>query len=407
MKRSLSMLVALGLLIASCSAVQKISGSTAPAPKPSAPVVSDGRVVLPKGTIPANAKPVKIALLVPLSGESMAIGNAMLDAATMAVFDSYVGTPAEQIRARVILMPKDTGNTPADAVRVTKQAIEQGATFIVGPLFSQSVSAIAPMVKEANIPVLSFSNNKAVAENGIYTFGFLPEQQVERMAEYAYLNGLTRVAMLAPNDSYGEKIKERLLTEYSKRGGIISPVELYAPSQSNIEAAVSRLASSYNNAAENRRFQAIFVAEGGTNLKFIVDALGKTNIDPTKVKLLGTGLWDDPNLSKMPAMQGAWFTSSPPEAYKNFETHFNAMYGYKPMRLASLSYDAVALVATLTMSMPEGGLTTASLTDPKGYFSPANSLFRLLPNGTSDRKLAVMEVTSEGFKVVDQAPKRF
>jgi len=378
-----------------------VSSGQAPA------VIAEESGIVSKGVIPSTAAPLKVALLVPLSGESVAVGNAMMDAATMAIYDSYVGTPSSEIQSKIILLPKDTGNTPADSVRAAKQAIDQGAKFIIGPLFSQSVTAIAPMAKEAGVTMLTFSNNKAVAEPNVYTFGFMPEQQVERIAEYAYLHGMLRVAVLAPNDPYGQKIQETLMNEYGKRGGLVAPSELYAPSSANIDAAVSRLAAAYSNAGEERRFQAIFVADGGYQLKNIIASLKKTNIDMTKVKLLGTGLWDDPELAKIPEMRGAWFPSALPGPYEKFDRHFTAMYGYKPVRLASLAYDAVTLTTQLAISSSNGMVDPAALVDPKGYTSPANGLFRLRPDGTSERMLSLMEVTPAGFKVIDMAPSSF
>ncbi len=349
----------------------------------------------------------KVALLVPLSGDSVAIGNAMLDAATMAVSDSYFTAPTNRIHSQIILLPKDTGNTPADAASAAQAVIDQGATFIIGPLFSQSVNVVAPMAREHNIGMLTFSNNKAVAGNGVFLFGFLPEQQVMRMAEYAYLHNFQRIAVLAPNDSYGQKVKQTLVDVYSQKGGTVAPVELYAPSPANIDAAVARMMAAYNNNTEDRRFQAIFIADGGNQLKNIIESLKKSHIDLNRIRLLGTGLWDDPEIARIPELQGAWFPSSPPEPYEIFEKRFVATYGYKPMRLASLAYDALTLVAHLEMPTAGTGLTNAALTDPAGFAGPANGLMRLMPDGTSERKLAIMEVTPDGFKVIDPALKNF
>ncbi len=404
-------------LAAALSAVIVLGGCTSSSQRPAPssqhiavdppPVMSKGSTYVPKGVIPDGAASVKVALLVPLSGESLAVGNAMMDAASMAVYDAYMGAPSNQIKAQIILLPKDTGNTPASAARAAQQAIDQGAKIIIGPLFSQSVKNIAPMAKAAGVTMITFSNNKAVAEDGVYTFGFLPEQQVERMAEYTYLHSLQRVAVLAPNDSYGEKVQATLKQEFHKRGGVVSPSELYAPSPANIDAAVSRLAASYTNASDDRKFQAIFIADGGTQLKNIIASLKKTTLDLSKIKLLGTGLWDDPEIAKIPEMQGAWFPSAPPKPYAKFERHFMAMYGYKPVRLASLAYDAVALTISLVMNSPGGHVSKDILTDSQGYISPANSLFRLRRNGISERKLCIMEITPSGFKVIDLAPKVF
>jgi ABC-type branched-subunit amino acid transport system substrate-binding protein len=373
----------------------------------SAPMTVEAPVVEPKGVIPANTPALKVALLLPLSGDSLAVGNAMLDAATMAISDSYLTVPSNQIKSQVILMPKDTGNTPADSAKAVKQALDQGASFVVGPLFSQSVRVVAPMLKERNINMLTFSNNAAVAGNGVYLFGFLPEEQVVRVAEYAYLHNLQRVALLAPNDSYGEKVKKTLMDSYAHKGGVVAPAELYAPSPANIDAAVTRLSQAYANLPEDKRFQAIFIADGGNQLKNIIISLKRSKIDLTKIKLLGTGLWDDPEIASMPEMEGAWFSSSPPDSYQVFEKRFVATYGYKPVRLASLAYDAVTLVSTIAMANPGAAITPEALTVPGGFMSPANGLFRLNADGTSERRLAIMEVSGGSIKVIDPALRNF
>ena len=388
-------------------------GGSAPQPKaktlsPVAPIMASRNVVTPKGTIPEDAAKMKVALLVPLSGDSAPIGNSMLDAASLALYDTYLAAPPDQIHTQIVLMPKDTGNTPADTAKAAKEALDQGAQLIIGPLFSQSVSAVAPLARERGVKMITFSNNKAVAGNGAYVFGFLPEQQVERMAEFAFLHNYPRVAVLAPNDAYGAKVKDTLKEIYTKKGGLVSPAELYAPSPANIDAAVARLAASYTNTPEDRRFHAIFLADSGFQLKTIIDSLKRHNIDLQKVKLLGTGLWDSDEITKIPEMVGAWFSSSPPEDYKIFARRFETSYGYKPARLSSLSYDAVALVAMLAMPMHNPtNIEDKVLTNSEGYISPANSLFRFRADGAAERRLAVLEITTGGFKVVEVAEKDF
>jgi len=396
------------LLLAGCAfqkpmPQQQVAYTINPAP----PLVSQNAIPPVKGEIPPAAPTLKVALLLPLSGDSVAIGNAMLDAATMALSDAYFTAPTGRIHTQVILLPKDTGVTAAKTKAGLQEAIDQGATVVIGPLFSTSVTAVAELAKAHHMPVISFSNNAAVADKDIYTFGFMPEQQVTRMAEYAYLHNYQRVAVLAPNDAYGSKIKDALSAAYTQKGGTVMPAELYASSAINIDAAVSRIAAAYNNAKDDRRFQAIFVADSGSQMKNIIASLKKNNIDLTKIKLLGTGLWDDPEIPAIPDMAGAWFPSSPSEPYGIFEKRFMSTYNYKPIRLASLAYDAVTLVANLAMPTAGTGIDAAMLTDSQGFVGPANGLYRLNENGTSDRKLAVMEVTSGGVKVIDPAKNHF
>lgn len=359
------------------------------------------------GMIPASATPIKVGILLPLSGDAASLGNAMLDAATLALYDEYMSVPSSRIKSQIVLIPKDTGNSANSAAKAAELAIADGATFIIGPLFGQAVTAMKPVVKKANVPVISFSNNRVVAEPNIYTFGYLPEQQIARIAEYAYLQGYQRVALLAPNDAYGQKVQDELSSTYSQKGGSVSPAELYAPSELNIDAAVSRLMAAYQNTTDDRKFQAIFLADSGSSMKNLVKSLKRHNVDFSKIKLLGAGLWDDPELTKIPELHGAQFPGTPAEIFTRFEERFMAMYGYKPMRLASLSYDAVSLLARLSINSPAARIDTSKIPIPEGYHAPANSLYRLMPDGTSERKLAILEVTPTGFKVVEPATKSF
>ena len=359
------------------------------------------------GYIPDTATPIKVGILLPLSGDSAAVGNAMLDAATLALNDEYMSVPSSLIRSQIILIPKDTGNSANSAAAAAKEAIDGGATFIVGPLFSQAVNAMKPLIKQTGVPVISFSNNKVVAEPGIYTFGYLPEQQVARIAEYAYLLNYQRAALLAPNEAYGQKVRDELSSIYSKKGGLISPAELYAPSQANIDAAVARLMAAYNNTSEDRKFQALFIADSGYNLKNIISALKRNNLDFSKVKLFGTGLWDDPDIAHITELHGTWFPGAPAEPFKNFEKRFFAAYGYKPTRLTSLSYDVISLLAKLSINSPANRIDASLIPNKEGFIGPANGLYRLMNDGSSERRLSIMEVTPAGFKVAEPSLKSF
>jgi len=411
MKQTLSLLAAALLLLASCSTPSpKIntpsSGKYASATPPlMAESSSNAKGMI--GQIPDSATPIKVGLLLPLSGDSAAVGNMMLDAAMLALSDKYMSVPSSEIKSQIILIPKDTGNSANTAVNAASETIASGATFLVGPLFSQAVTAMKPLVKEKNIPVISFSNNKVVAEPNIFTYGYLPEQQVSRIGEYAYLLNFQRVALLAPNDAYGQKVRDELSTLYSKKGGVVSPAELFAPSQANIDAAVARLMAGYNTTTDDRKFQALFVADGGHNMKNIVSALAKNEFEFDKIRIFGTGIWDDHELVATPKLQGAVFPGAPQENFAVFEKRFLAAYGYKPSRLASLSYDTISLLADLSMRSNASTINPALLVNKEGFIGPANGLYRLDQDGGSERRLAVMEVTADGFKIVEPSLKSF
>lgn len=353
--------------------------------------------------IPENVPAVRVALLLPLSGESEALGKAMLDAASLALYDTYFNLPPEQIRAKIVLMPKDTGNSPSTAIAATKEAIQKGASLIIGPLFSSSVTAAAPIAKAAGVPMLSLSNNRMVASEGVYTFGFLPEQQILRVSDYTTLKNISSIAALLPNDPYGEMARDTLRKNLASRGIRVEPAEMFARTPENLAAASKRLAQ----AVAQKPVQALFIADGGEQLTKTLDAVKTSGLPLQNTRLLGTGLWDDTDVMKNPAMQGAWFATSPTRLFDAYVRRFSASYGYAPPRLSGLAYDAVALAAQLSLKTGSTNFSKETLTQRGGFMGPANGLYRLNADGTSERALAVVEIHNGALKTLDVAPKDF
>ncbi len=153
-------------------------------------------------------------------------------------------------------------------------------------------------------------------------------------------------------------------------------------------------------------FDALLLPEGGDQLKRIARALTAAGLDTKATRLLGSGLWDVPDIGDQPALDGGWFAASPPEARRDFEQRYRATYGREPPRLAALGYDAAALAAVLARSSNGPPFSREALLDPNG-FSGVDGLFRFTPDGLVQRALAVIEVEPQGNVVVDPAPQSF
>jgi ABC-type branched-subunit amino acid transport system substrate-binding protein len=151
---------------------------------------------------------------------------------------------------------------------------------------------------------------------------------------------------------------------------------------------------------------ALMIGQGGAILRAIAPSLSFSGLDRDKVKLLGTGLWDDPAVEREDMLLGGWFAAPDPDADAAFNTRYHDAFGANPPQLASLAYDAVSLVALLSSGQPYHRFTQRALMDPNG-FSGVDGIFRFNPDGTSERGLAVLEVAPDGFHVVSPAPKTF
>ena len=340
----------------------------------------------------------KIALLLPLTanGGAADIAKALKEAGELAVFEAG--------QAGIILTTKDTKGTPAGAQVAAQAAVNEGAELIIGPLFSSSVKAVAPVVQAANVPVIAFSTDRNVAAEGIYLLSFLPDQEVARVVDHAIASGRRNFAALVPKSPYGAVIERALVAEAKRKGGKVVAVERYARNEQSIQAPAKKIAQSVLD--QNRNVQALLIGEGGNLLRSIGSVLQQEGVSNSTVKFVGTGLWDEAEVNSIPAVLGGWYAGPPPSAKSQFSQRFKSAYGREPPRIASLSYDAVSLALALA-KLPQGQrFTPSQLTNPEG-FAGVDGLFRFRSNGLNDRGLAVMEVTGGGSKEVSTAPGRF
>ena len=127
----------------------------------------------------------------------------------------------------------------------------------------------------------------------------------------------------------------------------------------------------------------------------VVQALSANGIDAKRMQLLGSGLWEDPQIFSNPALDGAWYAGPDSTGFRNFSARYRTRYGQDPARTATLAYDAVALVAALTKTQGAQRFSEEMLTNASG-FTGIDGLFRFRPDGTNQRGLAVMRVTPTG-----------
>jgi branched-chain amino acid transport system substrate-binding protein len=354
----------------------------------------------PGGPPPVAAGPVKVAVLLPLAGANADLGKAMLEAAQMALFTTG--------NDRLTLVPRDTGGTPDGAAGAARAAFADGAQLIIGPLLAAEVDAVKPIAAAANVNVIAFSTATQLAGDNVFLMGFLPRQEVARQVSFARERGLTRFAALTPNTEYGRLMADALRDTAGQAGGTVVKAETFDPRSGDAGPAIQRLAggAGAEGAPGGASFDALLLPEGGEQLKQIARRLKQAGIAEPQVRLLGSGLWDDPTVSSEPALIGGWFAASPPEQRREFESRFQATYGHPPPRLASLAFDAAALAAVLAKTGGPAPFSHDAILNPSG-FTGVDGLFRFTPNGLVQRGLAVLEVQSQGPVVVSPAPHDF
>jgi ABC-type branched-subunit amino acid transport system substrate-binding protein len=367
-------------------------------------------------------------LVAALERANAGLGQAMLNAAQLAVFN-FADESFE-------LLIHDTKGSPGAATEAASAAIGDGAALILGPLLSASTRAVGAVARAANVPVIAFSSDRSVAGGGTYTMGFLPSAEIWRIVAYARSKGVRRFAALAPDNIYGETVVSALENAVAANGGTVPRVQFYDPNTTDFSVVVRTLAN-YNSRRQallgqrkelkgredevSRRalkrlaklqtigdlpFDALLLAEGGKRLQAIAALLPFYDIDPAKVRMLGTGQWDMPGLGAEPALVGGWFAAPSPAARTDFETTYKETYGRASPRLATLAYDATALAAVLAKAEQGANFSAAAITVTSGFWG-RDGIFRFLPSGVAERGLAVMKVGRHGPEVISRAQETF
>lgn len=362
----------------------------------------DARVTIDTHGFAAEAETdeaTRVAVLLPRSGRHAELGDAIWNAAQLALFDLGGG--------KLELMPYNTGGTPDRSARVAREAINDGARIILGPLLSSSTQAVAKVARSAYVPVVTFSNNSTVGGRGVFVLGFTPETEVRRVLNYAHAAGLSRFALIVPDNRYGDLISSTFRETADDLGSDVVRVERLTWRSPDYSGVVRSIA--VDRAGVSSRpgggFEALMLAELGSRIANLAARLPENGIE-AETQILGTGTWEQPRTGGEPALIGGWFAVPDPALRADFERRYRENYNTSPHRLATLGYDGVALAATLVRTLPQAGFDRDILRAPAGFIG-VDGLFRFGGTEIAERGLAVMRVGPGRLEVLDPAPSQF
>lgn len=368
------------LLASACAVIPKTDVATAPAPGP-APEPS-------ATALPTDTGRHRIALLVPLAGDTAAVGQGIANATTMALLD----TGADNLR----ITTYDTSSGIGNAAR---QAIADGNKLILGPLTADAVPAVQAAARPAGVPVIAFANDASVASPDVFVIGHLPEQSIRRSVQYARTKGAARFAVLAPEGDYGTRAVSALENSLRDYGGSLVRRESYARGNTSIVSAAARLRAGGG-------YDTVLVADSA---RLGIDAAGELNKSSrNRTRILGTELWSgEAALARTPSLEGALFSAVSDQRYRRFADSYATRFGGQPHRVSTLGYDAVLLTLRVARDWKVGTPFPRNELYDRGGFLGVDGAFRFARNGVVERALEVREVKGGEVIPVDPAPTGF
>ncbi len=351
------------------------------------------------GPIEGNGGAVQVALLIPSgSGQSQdeLFGSNLENAARLAMADLSGVT--------IDLKVYRTGGSPAQAAALAKQAVAEGAQVILGPFYSEEANAAGVAVADSGVNVLAFSNNAAIAGGNVFVLGQTFDNTARRLAGYAVKNGKSKVLIVHDRNVAGEAGKAAIERGVSGAGGSVVGVTSYEFSQNGIVQAAKGIVST----AQSSGATAVFLtADTAGALPLLTQLLVENGIDRSSTQFMGLTRWDIPPATlALPGVQGGWFAMPDPGLQAQFQSRYQAAYGSTPVPVAGLAYDGIAAIGALARSSKGAPITRNALTQSAG-FAGVSGIFRLMPNGTNQRGLAIAQIRSNQVVVIDPAPRSF
>ncbi|MEZ5542781.1 MAG: penicillin-binding protein activator [Pseudomonadota bacterium] len=207
----------------------------------------------------AGQPPEQVAVLLPLNGDLAEVATAVRDGMIAAYYDAPEGS------VRPLLRFYDSGDTPEQAVAAYRQAVTNGARFVIGPLRKESVEALAAL-QPLEVPVLGLnqSENPALVNPALYQFGLAPEDEAREAARLAWRNGLHSAVALLPDNDWGERVYAAFTTEWEALGGRILETGHYRDNEADHSRVISALLNLDASKARQQQLTRLL----GTQLEF-------------------------------------------------------------------------------------------------------------------------------------------
>lgn len=374
------------LLVAGCQStdlgidsVQGNAGQAVPTPNPA-------------GEVHGTAGKTRITMMLPRSaaGNGAVVANEVRNGALLAMKDFG--------NADMELVIKDDTGQAAGAQAAASEAVREGSTAILGPVFAANVTAAAGITLPAGRTMIAFSTDTSNARRGVYLLSYTPQEDTRRIIEFTLSRGSRSIVAFLPSNAEGS-VRETVLRQIAGTAGAGVEVIRYERSAASIEEAVK------GSAALMAATDTIYIPEGGDVPNAIALMFRRNAIDIVGKQILGSGAWESV-VFKEAQLEGALYPGRDLSRFADFATRYQATYGNRPNVWAALGYDSITLSVSLIRTGRPDPFNPQALENPGG-FAGINGIFRLKADGTAERGLAIYQVERNAGKLVVPAPTSF
>ena len=340
--------------------------------------------------------PVRVAMLLPLSGDPSLtnVGQSMANGAQLAM--EFIGQNAN-MHDNITLVIKDTGASAQGAAQAASQAVQEGASLILGPLRADQVTAAGGVARSAGLTLIGFSNNSGAAQPGVFLLNVLPESEVKRSLGYAKSLGRKAFAGIFATTGFGQ-IQQSAFTQASADLGLRVVGTYTFGNEAEARDVVTQIAPTLLAG----QVDTLFLPDRATAPSFGV-LLEQAKVPAGGIQIIGSADWNnDPNIAATAFLQGAIYPAVDDKGFQAILPQYQQRFGSTPHPFVTIAYTAVILANVSSLSMGTPRYDRTLLTAPAG-FNGRDGVFRFLSDGRSEYALVIKKIGNGRAAVVDGA----
>lgn len=375
------------------------------AEKSAAWVELQGKLGVPAPATPTPAAPQStfssgcVALALPLSGAYGPFGNKVAAGAEAA--------RTELSKSNITMDVKLVDTESSDWLEKLSQLPPQCVT-VGGPMRADRYTQMKARNMQASHAVFAFLPSLEGSDEGTvaWRFFFSQKDQIDAMLGFVGRLGVSSYGVLAPTDTYGQRMTDLFLSAVRAKGATAS-VKNYSAGDTSGWDGVMRDFVAGSSKSETPVVQAAFIPDSWKNLELLVPYLFYQGED--RIVLMGTSLWEQGlsnrssvNVSNLDLaiFPGAWNPTSPAPAANALMRALSESGKGAPGLWEGIGYDFVRMASVMNLQAP------APAAEINSHLAALGSMeWSIAPiswtNGQAAEALFVFRPVRSGFELAD------
>ncbi|MFL2814854.1 MAG: penicillin-binding protein activator [Candidatus Puniceispirillales bacterium] len=342
-----------------------------------------------KKEIKFSAETYKVAVIVPLTGKHQRIGQQIM----MGVENAYFSNFNKNIEIKFF----DTTELSNEFFDFLKR---QELDLIIGPVFSNKIIEINNIVKNINVPILSFSNNKRLNYKNVWLLGKIQEDEISSIIDFGIKTGIKNFAIFGDSTQYSKTLIKTAQNELYKKGisnNIFEIKKEILNDRNKLRDEIKKISGwkKENNKKlilPNPKYDGILFTGSKSFILKVSPLLTYYDLGAERVTYLGNSQFNNEELIEELSLQGSFFSSNEELTKTNFIKTWEKKWGFKPSFLNTLANDLTNFANKLHLQQS----TLSYITREKGHDWISGKIF-ITNDGYNKRNQIINKIENKSL----------